>query len=463
MIGVLELASKYRYGLTSRGTPMYLFVPYDQEQPDMIVGCTHRDITRNQIAYVTAATAANQNKEKGAKPRGNLVKLYGPVGDTQAEKTALLDHYCPVFGLPKGVSSYVAEPDLTGRQILSAETGWISFHVDPPGCRDIDDVIAWSPSERRWAITIADVDAFVGSNESLLQICRSIGQTFYDLGGRAVRPMLPAAISEEAASLLPDHRIRPGVTLFCNEAWSPERWALTAIRVDKSYTYDTFADALTTATIELPVSANIDTHDWIAQRMICYNTAAAALLKKNSVGMLRCQNVADAAKVDAWRNIHPDLVHLANEAATYIPSLSSAYGHAGLGLDAYCHASSPLRRYADLYNQARLKQIIGSSSPTITDVASVVEGIAELLNERCKAERRWARDLTFLELVPAGKALTIDIIWLPDATRVWVPKWKRLLHLRHDDIVISGSPGKIKIFCDPTKRNWKQRIMTAKI
>uniref|UniRef100_A0A6C0DAM0 RNB domain-containing protein n=1 Tax=viral metagenome TaxID=1070528 RepID=A0A6C0DAM0_9ZZZZ len=426
---------------------MYLFVPYDPELPDMIVGCSERDVTRNQIACVSAY----ENKDKGVKPRGNLVKLYGRVGDKAAETAALLDYYCPVFGLPKDIG--VPEPDLTGRPVLSADTGWITFHVDPPGCRDVDDVIAWSPTERRWAITIADVDAFVGSNEALLQRCRTIGQTFYDLEGRAVRPMLPAAISEEAASLLPGPRIRPGVTLFCDEDWRPveKGWALTAIRVDRTHTYDS-ATALIS---ELPIPATTDFHDWIAQRMICYNTAAASLLKEAGVGVLRCQSVADADAVAAWRLIHQDLVHMANEAATYVPSVS-AYGHAGLGVDSYCHASSPLRRYADLYNQRFLKMIIMGSR-----IADCMDSVADNLNQRCKAGRCWTRDLTFLELVPVGKTLTLEIVWLSDTSRVWVPAWRRLLRVRNNTDGAAGCKGTIKIFCDPTKRNWKQRIMTV--
>ena len=453
MIGVLELASKYRYGLTSRGISMYLFVPYDPELPDMIVGCSERDVTRNQIACVSAT----ESKDKGVKPRGNLVKLYGRVGDKVAETAALLDYYCPVFGLPKDTG--VPEPDLTGRQVLSADTGWITFHVDPPGCRDVDDVIAWSPTERRWAITIADVDAFVGSNEALLQRCRTIGQTFYDLGGRAVRPMLPAAISEEAASLLPGPRIRPGVTLFCDEDWQPlvskdkdKGWALTAIRVDRSYTYET-AESLTA---ELPIARGTDFHEWIAQRMICYNAEAALLLKTAGVGILRCQSAADADAVAAWKTIHPELVHLANEAAVYVPvGAEEPTGHAGLGLSAYCHASSPLRRFADLYNQKYLKGIIQGFCMSVSADEHLQ---ADKLNERCKAERKWGRDLTFLEIVPAGKMLIIDVLWLPGGEHAWVSAWKRKIRVHHN---YSSGNGLIKIFCDTTKRNWKQRIITV--
>ena len=100
IVGVLELSSKYRYGITSRGAPMYLFRPYDEAAPDYIVGSTERDTSRNQIAIVSydgAKPAENPGNpgKPGQKPRANLVRLLGPVGDYDAEVAALLEFYCP--------------------------------------------------------------------------------------------------------------------------------------------------------------------------------------------------------------------------------------------------------------------------------------------------------------------------------------------------------------------------------
>ena len=40
--GILELGSKVRYGMTTRGVPMYRFVPYDKKQGPYAVGCSQR-------------------------------------------------------------------------------------------------------------------------------------------------------------------------------------------------------------------------------------------------------------------------------------------------------------------------------------------------------------------------------------------------------------------------------------
>jgi len=77
LVGVLELASKYRYGLTSRGVPMYLFKPYDEAEPDYIVGCSERDTRKNQIAIVNVNYDVSGNQ---GKQRATLFRLLGPVG-----------------------------------------------------------------------------------------------------------------------------------------------------------------------------------------------------------------------------------------------------------------------------------------------------------------------------------------------------------------------------------------------
>jgi exoribonuclease R len=448
LVGTLELASKYRYGLTSRGAPLYLFRPYDEDQNDYIVGCSERDTSKNQLAVVEVPIASSVAGSGTQKPRANLVRLFGPVGDPAAERTALLQHYCPISTKPSTEPTPVPITTDDDRRIeISAAAGWTTLHVDPPGCRDIDDAIAWFPTERLWAIVIADVAAAIPANSVLNSRAAAIGSTFYDLEGRVVRPMLPPEISEGSASLLPGQRRRGVALLFPESDPTASRWALCWITVAHSYSYESFATSP-----HAWMANGADPHDWIAEQMIRYNAAAANLLKANSYGLLRIQTAADATKSDTWPT---ELRHLANERATYQPADVTAtdQAHAGLGLPAYAHASSPLRRFADLINQRALKAII------IADGARAHETpeTAAHLNDRTAANRRWSRDLTFLTHVTPGKVHLIDVVSI-SPTHVWVPLWNRILRLRHTP---TEPPTRIAIFCDPTKRNWRQRILTA--
>lgn len=462
IIGTIELASKYRYGITSHGAPIFLFRPYDEAEPEYIVGSSERDLTRNQLAVVAVTTPAplddTKPSEVQTKPRGHLVKLFGPVGDPTAEREALLSHYC-AFQNKKDVEPLTVDTaDDDDRVEINEESGWITFHIDPPGCRDIDDAIAYNPETKAWAITIADAAAAVPSGSWADLAASAIGSTFYDLEGKALRPMLPAAISEDSASLLPNKR-RRGLTLICADDGSSD-FVLSWITVENSFTYDSFVGSYV-QTLLPPVDTK-DPHFWIEELMVRYNKEVAARLKQASAGLLRVQKPADAEAVASWSGIDPALEVMATEAATYevADAENTTQGHASLGLDAYCHASSPLRRYADLFNQRVLKGLLRGEQTTTND--SIPFLTASILNKRTRANRRWTRDLTFLSLVTPGRVHTIDVIFL-GSERVWVPAWKRILRLRHIEDREPGFKGRINIFCDPTKRNWQSRVLTATV
>ena len=441
LVGVLEFTSKYRYGLTTRGAPLYLFRPYDEAQPDYIVGSSERDTSRNQIAVVEVP-ATLQEPIVIQKPRANLVRLLGPVGDFATEREALLQHYCPYKAAV--TEEIVDTSDDENRRPIDAENGWLTFHIDPPGCRDIDDAIAYHHETRTWAITIADAAAAVPVGSFASCAAKQVGATFYDLEGRVVRSMLPSSISENTASLLPGER-RRGLTLFLGPD-GKEHFALSWITVEHSFTYESFM----TSSVAFDLHISRDPHTWIEELMIRYNRAAAALLKANGVGLLRVQAEAEVTTAPTDK----ELQFLMNEAARYeAVTPGSDQLHATLGL--YCHASSPLRRYADLLNQRALKAIITHKMQLLlTDEAK-----AAYLNERANANRRWSRDLTFLTHVTPGRIHIIDIVAI-SATHVWVPLWRRIIRLRHEDADTSTRKS-IRIFCDPTKRNWKQRVLTA--
>jgi exoribonuclease R len=101
------------------------------------------------------------------------------------------------------------------------------------------------------------------------------------------------------------------------------------------------------------------------------------------------------------------LAVLANKSAQYCPANDPEPIHYGLKANIYCHASSPIRRYADLVNQRVLKAaLIGQNLDVQPDV--------RWMNERQTDLKRYERDLFLLDQITAnavGKitALVLDV------------------------------------------------------
>ena len=139
IIGILELTSKTRYGLTSRGAPVFLFRPLDSSYPPFIAGTGQKDLTKNVLCSIIYR---GEWKAPSAFPKGEICEYFGPVGDWKAERAAILARWCQNFPAKLNKLDWESrEPSdnmLEGREDLS----WgLSFHIDPEGCRDVDDIL----------------------------------------------------------------------------------------------------------------------------------------------------------------------------------------------------------------------------------------------------------------------------------------------------------------------------------
>jgi len=166
--------------------------------------------------------------------------------------------------------------------------------------------------------------------------------------------------------------------------------------------------------------------------------------------------------------------HLAYSAGEYCSPTSGLTAHWGLGTDVYCHASSPIRRWADCLNQADLIDILFGQylDLPLPDI--------ENLNTMGKAIKRYERDLTFVRVLMGSAREVSGIVVecspnceapsVPQSMssstegtlrklRVWVEAWNQIVTVKGEHDFLPGATLDLKIFFDAGQRNWKRRMV----
>jgi exoribonuclease R len=479
IVGTIELTNKSRYGLTSRGIPIYLFTPYNKSYPHFIVGCSEKDVTKNRIGLIKF----DDWSASSTFPRGQLQQVLGISGDFEAEKQALIWQASP-HKWPKGTYIPVLK-DKALRRVLKGFT----FNIDPEGCRDVDDVFTFEKlDEVRWrvTITISDVAAFVEDGGAEDIYASLIGQTLYDNDGKVIRPMLPQEYSENCCSLI-SGKDSYGISLqfvWDGKNITEKEWFESVFRTDKSYSYEEFqaADELAYRQVLQDISSYLakdnvnDSHKWVESMMIFYNTEAGKILKESGMGILRKHNAPDLERLELYTNHIPELSHLAFSSAQYCLAEETETTHYGLDSDNYAHTSSPIRRYADLVNQRVLKIIINKSKERYIVPLAMYD-----MNYKVKLNKNFGRDLEFLKAISSNQT-SFKAIILNKTTKengqmkikLYVSLWKRTISVVYkkisENMVLSRDEKReidvsefreveIKCSFNINSRNWKERVI----
>ena len=452
LVGVLELNTKVRYGFTGRGVPLYFFKPLDESYPPMLVACKENSRTNKLVL------ASFENWSMGSTfPRAGLQMILGECGDFATEIEAITYQYSPWTWTNKRIPDDLVHPSKEGRIILSVPT----LNIDPPGCKDIDDVVSlWMEGGQwRFAISIADVAAYVALNPKLT-FAERIGQTLYS-EGRAIRPLFPAALSEDLFSLLPGKE-RFTLSLICTwdgTSLSKFFWKETVIVNTASYTYDSCYGAkevdisVLQSIAESLVGPTGDSHKWVEAFMILYNTEAANRLVASGRGLVRTHDAPNAERLSLMESLGLPAKELAYPAAVYSIADANAR-HWGLQKGAYCHASSPIRRYADVLNQGVLKN-------TLREISW--KDYAERLNGLDKKGKAYERDRFFATCILLGnKEQEGVVIEMKDVyAYVYVTEWKKIIRCLVDRLYHAGTHVNVRFHASPERGSysWKKRIV----
>lgn len=495
IVGTLELTNKSKYGLTSRGVPIYLFTPYNKCYPHFIVGCSEKDVSKNKIGLIKFDDWASSSTF----PRGQLQQVLGTSGDFEAEKQALIWQACP-WKYPKG--PYTPE---SKENILRKELKGYTFNIDPYGCKDVDDVLTFEELvDNVWkvTITISDVATYVEDGGVVDIFASLIGQTLYSTSGTVLRPMLPKEYSEEVCSLIPGKESY-GISLqfiWNGKEITNKKWFESILKTNKSYTYEEFQESeLPYKSVLAAISSYLakedvldspvlegqskdqykildDSHKWIEQCMLFYNKEAGKLLKEAGMGILRRHSAPNLERLEKYKTHLPELEKMAYSSAEYCLAEEQETKHYGLDSDMYAHTSSPIRRYADLVNQRVLKLLIRNSSERYIVPLAMYD-----MNYRAKLNKSFGRDMDFLSAISSGQTtftgIIIDKNRLEEQQmklKIYISLWKRTISAKYkyvsDNIVLSRDEKRevdvtdfkeveVKCAFNVNSRNWKERVI----
>jgi exoribonuclease R len=290
------------------------------------------------------------------------------------------------------------------------------FTVDPPGSMDLDQAMLLERRGDGYLVryAIADVSAFVTAGDAVDKEAWNRGQTFYCPDERV--PLYPPSLGEGAASLLPDQE-RPAL-VFAIELDAAGRQ--TSARVDRATVRSharlaygqaeipwleqigtlriALARSRGAVTLDAPAQTvvidpkalcgyrlELETRrpdeDWNAEISLLAGMAAAGLMERRGLGLLRTMGGADSYRIEQLRHAarglgvdwpadvpYADFVTRLDPSqphqAALLEEARGVMGHAGYiffegtppegsehaGIAArYAHTTAPLRRLADRY------------------------------------------------------------------------------------------------------------------
>jgi exoribonuclease R len=231
------------------------------------------------------------------------------------------------------------------------------FTIDPEGCTDFDDAFSVTFEDRFATVHVYIANVFLWLETfGLWDFMTERVSTIY-LPDRKV-PMLPPLLSDSLCSL-EQGRDR---FAFCmsikydvltKEVVEAPVYENVIIRINKNYVYED-ADALNRnpayrALREL--AGTDDSHDVVAWWMIKMNTECAKYLAERGQGIFRLSVACDPAFFEHCASIY---------GKTPAP-------HRQLGVDAYMHITSPIRRLVDILNQILFMETVSESCRAFFD------------------------------------------------------------------------------------------------
>jgi exoribonuclease R len=315
------------------------------------------------------------------------------------------------------------------------------FTIDPEGCTDFDDAFSVTFEDRFATVHVYIANVFLWlESYGLWDFMTERISTIY-LPDRKV-PMLPPLLSDSLCSLEQGRDrfafcMSLKYDMFTKEFVEPPVYKNVLIRINKNYVYED-SDALNrnpAYRVLRELAGTDDSHEVVAWWMIKMNTECAKYLAERGQGIFRSSVACDPAFFERCASIYG----------------KSPAPHRQLGLDAYMHITSPIRRLVDILNQILFMETVSESCRTFFDKWF---GRLDDVNRITRDIRRIQMDCDLLAACSKNAELVnkefdgvvIDILSSNEYT-VYIEELKLISRLRLcSNILEIGSRTKLKIF-----------------
>jgi exoribonuclease R len=421
---------------------MYKCVPDDVQLPPFLVAYEIKQMGFSKVfvnQYVTIKFASWDSKH----PVGVLTNAIGPVD--VPENFYEYQLYCKGLNisltkfnkaLNKSLSDLVVKKEtfiqdlLTKSEtVLEDRSDWQVFTIDPDGSLDFDDAFSIKNGDNGFtlvSIYIANVPLCLDRLNLWSYLTKRTSTAYLP---DKKRPMLPVLLSDCLCSLQEGAQ-RFAFTLDLEINLEGEivskKFCNTIIKVFKNFAYEERAlirhplyKSLFSVVLKMvdkhPYIKHIDdSHDVVCYLMILMNHLAAKDLLGFGQGIFRSTTTSSNDTLNN-SNVLPSDVSLNKTLPTEVlqfiniyRSTSGSYttatsatvtAHSILGLDAYIHITSPIRRLVDILNMIKFQEIIGFKlSDSALEFYDTWFKDIEHINTSMKLLRRVQNDCNLLHL-----------------------------------------------------------------
>jgi exoribonuclease R len=283
------------------------------------------------------------------------------------------------------------------------------FTIDPADCTDFDDAFSTSEENGVATINVYIANVFVWlETYGLWEHMTERVSTIYLPDKK--RPMLPPILSDDLCSL---KQGADRFTFMMSVKYDMQTMAEIGepvfknalINIQKNYTYeDKKLEKNPAYKVLRTLAKTDDSHDVVAFWMIKMNVLAAEHLHNRGKGIFRTSEGENILKNPMFKGGGISLSKASPLGELVLPAVYSEVcaPHSQLGVDAYVHITSPIRRLVDILNQILFQSRVSELCQTFLDKWTRQ---LDLVNRATKNIRKTQMDCELLALAEKNEFL----------------------------------------------------------